>query len=50
MLTDSTVYKNGSLAKLQNGARVRISGRSYTASVVQFLGEKTAFNAEVFSH
>ena len=46
-ITDSTVYKNGSLAKLQNGARVRISGRSYTASVVQFLGAQPAFNAEV---
>jgi hypothetical protein len=50
VLTDSTVYKNGSLAKLQNGARVRITGRSYTASVVQFLGGQPAFNAEVFAH
>jgi hypothetical protein len=49
-LTDATVYKNGSLAKLQNGTRVRISGRSYTASVVQFLGGQPSFNAEVFSH
>ena len=47
VLTDSTVYKNGSLAKLRNGARVRISGRAYTASVVQFLGGQPAFNAEV---
>jgi hypothetical protein len=50
VLTDSTVYKNGSLAKLQNGVRVRITGRSYTASVVQFLGGQPAFNAEVFAH
>jgi hypothetical protein len=49
-VTDATIYKNGSLAKMQDGARVRISGRSYTASVVEFLGPKPAFNAEVFSH
>jgi hypothetical protein len=49
-VTDATVYKNGSLAKMQNGARVRISGRSYTASVVEFLGRQPALNAEVFSH
>ena len=49
-VTDSTVYKNGSLAKLQNGAHIRISGRSYTASVVEFLGQQRTFNAEVFAH
>jgi hypothetical protein len=49
-VTDGTVYKNGSWTKLQNGARVRISGRSYVASVVEFLGPKRTLNAEVFSH
>jgi hypothetical protein len=50
-LSDSTVYRNGSLAKLQNGARIRISGPFYTASVVEFLGSPHHnLNAEVFSN
>ena len=49
-VTDSTMYRNCSLAKLQNGAHIRISGRSYTASVVEFLGQRHTLNAEVFSH
>jgi hypothetical protein len=49
-VTDVTMYKNGSWTKLQNGARVRISGRSFVASEVEFIGPHRTLNAEVFSH
>jgi hypothetical protein len=60
-VTDATVYKNGAWTMMQNGARVRISGRSFVASAVEFLGPSTQahaaagaprrkLNAEVFSN
>lgn len=49
-VTDGTVYRNGTWTKLQNGARVRISGRSLVASEVEFIGPQRTLNAEVFSH
>lgn len=33
---DSTVYKNGSWANMQNGSHVRIAGHSYVATFVEF--------------
>jgi tetratricopeptide (TPR) repeat protein len=35
-VTDSTVYKNGSWANMQNGSHVRIAGHSYVATFVEF--------------
>lgn len=44
-VTDSTVYKNGSWANMQNGSHVRIAGNSYVATFVEFttqIGDKAA--------
>ena len=35
-VTDSTLYKNGSWADIQKGVHVRIAGRSYEATFVEF--------------
>ncbi len=49
-VTDNTVYKNGSWASIQKGARVRISGHSFVVSLVEILGQHRTLNAEIFSH
>jgi hypothetical protein len=44
-VTDSTVYKNGSWANMQNGSHVRIAGNSCLAAFVEFTtksGDKAA--------
>jgi len=35
-VTDGTVYKNGSWAKIQKGVHLRIAGQSYVATLVEF--------------
>jgi hypothetical protein len=35
-VTDGTVYKNGSWAKMQKGVHLRIAGHSYVATFVEF--------------
>jgi hypothetical protein len=35
-VTDGTVYKNGSWAKIEKGTHLRIAGRSYVATLVEF--------------
>jgi hypothetical protein len=35
-VTEGTVYKNGSWARMQKGVHLRIAGRSYVATFVEF--------------
>jgi hypothetical protein len=35
-VTDGTVYKNGSWAKIEKGIHLRIAGHSYVATLVEF--------------
>jgi hypothetical protein len=35
-VTEGTVYKNGSWAKIEKGTHLRIAGHSYVATLVEF--------------
>jgi tetratricopeptide (TPR) repeat protein len=48
-VSDSTVYRNGSWANMQNGSHVRIAGHSYVATFVEFttqIADKAAGTAD----